>query len=112
MFQWDAVDTGPDLGGSQNVLKTFEMAIRHNSRTTRSKLERVFCRWVYFYLRSQICFWPSYGGGGATAPIAPAPYGSSTGHGQMSQYFRQQARAPCIIELTDDAAVLECRRLQ
>ena len=33
MFQWDAVDTSPDLGG-QNVLKTFEMAIRHNRRTT------------------------------------------------------------------------------
>jgi len=26
MFQWDAVDTGPDSGG-QNVLNTFEMAI-------------------------------------------------------------------------------------
>jgi len=26
MFQWDAVDTSPDLAG-QNVLKTFEMAI-------------------------------------------------------------------------------------
>ena len=74
MFQWDAVDTGPDLGGgSQNVLKTFEMAIRHNSRTTRSKLERVFCRWVYFYLRSQICFWPSYGGGRGDRPHRPRP---------------------------------------
>ena len=34
MFQWDAVDTGPDLGG-QNVLKTFEMAIRHNKQGLR-----------------------------------------------------------------------------
>ena len=34
MFQWDAVDTVPDLGG-QNVLKTFEMAIRHNKQGLR-----------------------------------------------------------------------------
>jgi len=38
MFQWDAVDFSPDLWG-QNVLKTFEMAIRHNRRTTRTELE-------------------------------------------------------------------------
>jgi len=44
MFQWDAVDTSPDLE-SQNVIKTFEMAIRHDRRTIRTKLERVFCRW-------------------------------------------------------------------
>jgi len=61
MFQWDAVDTGPDLG-SQNVHETFEMAIRHNRRTTRTELERVFCRRIYFHLRSKILFWPSYGG--------------------------------------------------
>jgi len=30
MFQWDAVDTSPDLGG-RNVLKTFEIAIRHST---------------------------------------------------------------------------------
>ena len=55
MFQWAVVDTGPDLGGGgQNVLKTFEMAIRNNRRTTRTELERVFCRWIYFYLRSKI----------------------------------------------------------
>ena len=36
---WDAVDTSLDFG-SQNVLKTFEMAIRHNKRPTRTKLER------------------------------------------------------------------------
>jgi len=36
--QWDAVDTSPDLK-SQNVLKTFEMAIRNNRRTTRTELE-------------------------------------------------------------------------
>ena len=33
MFQWDAVYTSPDFGG-QNVLKTFEMAIRHNMQMT------------------------------------------------------------------------------
>ena len=30
MFRWDAIDTSPDLGG-RNVLKTFEIAIRHST---------------------------------------------------------------------------------
>jgi len=38
---WDAVDTSPDIGG-QHVLKTFESAIRHNRRPTRTELEREF----------------------------------------------------------------------
>ena len=37
MFQWDAVDTSPDLR-AQNVVETFETAIRHNRRTTRTQL--------------------------------------------------------------------------
>ena len=49
----DAVDTSHDLGG-QNVLKTSEAAIRHNRRPTRTELESVFCRWIYFHLRSNI----------------------------------------------------------
>jgi len=53
MFQWDVVDTSPDLRG-KNVLKTFEVAIRHDRRATRSELERVLCRWTYFHLRSKI----------------------------------------------------------
>jgi len=69
MFQWNA-----DLGG-QNVLTTLEMAIRHNRRTTRTELERVFCRWIYFHLRSKILSGPLTGGG-AIAPIVP--YGSAT----------------------------------
>ena len=32
--------------------KTFEMAIRHNRRTTQAELDRAFCRWIYFHLRS------------------------------------------------------------
>ena len=44
----DAVNTSPDLGG-QNVLKTFEIAIPRNGQTTRTGLERVFCRWIYFH---------------------------------------------------------------
>ena len=67
MFQWDAVDTSPDLAG-QNVPKTVEMAIRRDRR----ERERVFCRWIYFHLRSKIFFWPSYGGG--DRPIAPPPW--------------------------------------
>jgi len=56
VFQWDASDATFDLGG-QNVLRTFEMAIRHYRRTTRTGLqresERVFCRRIYFHLRSK-----------------------------------------------------------
>jgi len=39
MFQWDAVDISRDLLG-QNVLKIFELATRHNKRTTRMELKR------------------------------------------------------------------------
>ena len=39
VFQWDASDATFDLGG-QNVLRTFEMAIRHYRRTTRTERER------------------------------------------------------------------------
>jgi len=53
MFQWDAVDTSPDLAG-QNVLKTSEMAIPHDRQTTRTELERVFHRWIYSDLLSQV----------------------------------------------------------
>jgi len=76
MFQWDAVDTSPDLAG-QNVLKTSEMAIPHDGQTTRTELERVFHRWIYFDLLSQIFFWPSYGGRvGGNRPHPP--YGSAS----------------------------------
>jgi len=54
MFQWDVVNISHDLGG-QNVLKTVEMATRHNRWTTRTELERVFCRWIYIQLRSKYC---------------------------------------------------------
>jgi len=68
MFQWDAVDTSLDWGGGgQNVLKTFEIAIQHNRRTTRTELQRVFCRWTYFYLPSK--YFPGLLRG-VTAPIA------------------------------------------
>ena len=50
------------------------------SRTTRTELERekerVFCRWIYFHLRSKIFLWPS---SGAIVPIAPAWIQSTTG---------------------------------
>ena len=71
MFQWDAVDTSPDLW-SQSVRKPFKMAVRHNRRTTQTKLRRVFCRWIYFHLRSKIFFWFSYGGGSPPSPL-PTP---------------------------------------
>ena len=58
MPQWDAVGTSPDLG-HQNVLKTFEMAIRHNRRTTRTELES----FMFSGSLTKV--------GGAIAPIAP-----------------------------------------
>jgi len=73
MFQWDAIDTNPDLGG-QNVLKTVEMAIRHNSRRTRTESES---------FRSLDLFWVTFinilSGPLTRGTIAPiAPYGSAT----------------------------------
>jgi len=32
------VDTSPDLGGQNVILKTFEIAIRHNRQMTRTEL--------------------------------------------------------------------------
>ena len=75
MFQWDAIDTSSYLGG-QDVLKTSEIAIRHNRRTTRTELERVFCRWIYFHLRLKIIFLALIREGEAIALIAP-PHPSS-----------------------------------
>ena len=42
MFQRDAVDTSPDLGG-QNVIRACETVIRYNRWTTRTETERAFC---------------------------------------------------------------------
>ena len=47
---WGAVDTSPDLGG-QNVLKTIEMAIRHNRRPTRRELEFSVAGFILIYVR-------------------------------------------------------------
>jgi len=72
MFHRDAVDTSPDFGG-RNVLKTFEMAIRHNWRTTGTELEREsFLSLDLFSLIFKSIFWPIYGGGG-DRPIVPTP---------------------------------------
>jgi len=71
MFQWDSVDTSPDLAG-QNVRKTFEMAGRHSRRTTRTELERVFRRWIYFHSRSKKYFLALLRGwGGGDRPHRP-----------------------------------------
>ena len=71
MFQWDAVDTSPDLAG-RNVRKTFEMAIPHDGQTTRTELERVFRRWIYFHSRSKKIFsGPLTGVGGGNRPHRP-----------------------------------------
>jgi len=76
MPQWDARDTSPHQW-VQNVLETFEIAIRHNRRTTRTELERVFCHWIYFHLRSKIFSWLSWGQD--DRPNRPRHYGSATG---------------------------------
>ena len=50
------------------------MVIRHNRRTTRTELERVFWCWFYFHLRVQKHYYgPLRGEGWAIAPIAPPP---------------------------------------
>ena len=51
MFQWDAVDTSPDLG-SRHILKTFEMAIRHIRRTTRTELEFSVAGFIFTYVQN------------------------------------------------------------
>jgi len=84
MGVWDAVDTSPDLGGSQNVFKNFEMAIRHDGQPTRTELEIVFCRWIYFHLRSEIFFWPSYGG---QSPPPHRPHGSATAQSSVHPFL-------------------------
>jgi len=58
-FQWDAVDTSPDLWG-QNVLRTVEMAIRHKRRTTRTASERESSVAGLFSLTFKNIFWPSW----------------------------------------------------
>jgi len=55
---------------------TFENIFSGFLTTEGSELERVFCRWIYFHLRSKIFFWPSYGGG--RSPPSP-PHGSCIG---------------------------------
>ena len=65
MFQWDAVDTGPDFG-SQNSLKPLKMVFDIiGGRHERNKTEREFsvAGFVFTYVRKYF-FWPSYGGGG------------------------------------------------
>ena len=70
MFQWDAVDTGPDLG-DHNVLETFEMAIRHKRRTTRTELES-FLSLDLFLLKFKNISLALLGG--ANSLIAPSPW--------------------------------------
>jgi len=63
MFQWDAVGISSGLWG-QSVLETFEMAIRQKTRT---QLERVLCRWIYFNHVQKYISGALTGGGGAIA---------------------------------------------
>jgi len=83
MFQWDVVDICPDVGG-QNVLRTFEMAIRYNRRPTRTELEREsFLSLNLFALsfkNSQIFSSPFTAKGGDRPRRPPLSYGSATGH--------------------------------
>ena len=62
-----------DLGG-QNVVKTFEMAIRHKRRTTRTELERVLCVAGFIFTHVQKYFSGFFCGRGSDRPIAPPPY--------------------------------------
>jgi len=78
MFQWDAVDTSPDLAG-RNVLKTSEMAIPHDVLTTRTELKRVFHRWIHLDLLSKNIFLALLrGAGGGRSPPSPLWIGQCT----------------------------------
>jgi len=81
MFQWDAVDTSPDLVG-QNVLKTFKMAIQHNRQISRilatNGIRESFMSLDLFSLTFKNISRPSCGGEGAITPIAISPYRSAT----------------------------------
>ena len=68
-----AVDTSPDLGGGgQNILETFEMAIRHNGPTTRTELDSFFSVTGSIFTYVQKYFsGPLIGGGGRA--ITPSP---------------------------------------
>jgi len=70
MFQWDAVDTNPDLEG-QNVIKSFEMAIRHNRRTTRTELQSFFVAGFILTDVQKYFFLAFLWGGGRAPPLSP-----------------------------------------
>jgi len=71
MFQWDAVDTSPDLG-SQNLKypRNLRNGHRHTRWTTRTELES-FLSLDLFSLTFNNIFLAVLGGGEAIAPIAP-----------------------------------------
>jgi len=69
MFQCDAVDTNTDLGG-QNVLKTSEMTIRHESDDTNGTEESLLSLDL-FSLSSKVFFWLLLGGHRPHRPHRP-----------------------------------------
>ena len=100
MFQWDAVDTNPDLEG-QNVIKSFEMAIRHNRRTTRTELQSFFV--AGFILTDVLKYFSGFLMGGASAPIrAPRPL--------RIRHWLQQASDPRRREMEFERTFAGCLR--
>jgi len=71
------------------------MAIRYNSRTTRTELEKVFCRWSYFHLCSKYFSVPLTGGA-AIAPIV-FPIGRAL-HWQTRMTYDSVWRRGCTAE--------------
>jgi len=71
------------------------MAIRYNSRTTRTELEKVFCRWSYFHLCSKYFSVPLTGGA-AIAPIV-FPIGRAL-HWQTRMTYDSVWRHGCTAE--------------
>ena len=112
MFRWDAVDTWPDLGGGQNVIRTFEMAIWHNRRTTRTELEKVFCRWTYYNLLSTKIFSGSLTGVGQSPPSHP--YVSASGginifHSSKPSRHRLLVASVCSVRLRGWTIIVKFR---
>ena len=76
-----------DLVG-QNVVITFEMAIQHKRRTTRTELERVLCVAGFIFTHVQKYFSGFLvGGGGGDRPIAPPPYQGPTTLSKLGVLF-------------------------
>jgi len=84
MFQWMPLIPVPISGIKMSSKPSKWLFDMIGGRTTRTELESVFCRWIYFHIRSKIFFWPRFGERGAITPPPPS-YGSAAGWRGLSK---------------------------